>query len=259
MSDISDKCPNCAWAIRVAEERQLGMAEGWLLVHIAEWVDRRTFQWDSTITELARRVRLSRRGVQKALKRIPHDLLSMKLEGGHYTFSIHRSANDVHIPPVNEVPVEAVCPVNEVHTAANEVHIQCELGSHLYIDTPKSPLSTPKTPPLPPKNGGRRAARAVRVAEGWDEFWSIYPRKDGKGDAFKAYVQAIKAAGDYNDVLDLLAEEMDSGKFKPPVSEGTDYRPYPATWLRAGPWHAPDWKPKPSIFGDLFVETGHAD
>ena len=40
------------------------------------------------------------------------------------------------------------------------------------------------------------------------------------------------------------------------------YIPHPATWLNAGPWHAPGWKPRPPIwpnnpFNEL--EASHAD
>lgn len=67
----------------------------------------------------------------------------------------------------------------------------------------------------------------------FERFWSAYPRKKSKGDAFKAWralerdpqllKRIVKAAGD------LASWHRE---------RGTDpkYIPYPATWLRAWGW-----------------------
>jgi hypothetical protein len=90
--------------------------------------------------------------------------------------------------------------------------------------------------PLPPKG---RAPTARMEAEGWVEFWDRYPRKVGKGAAFKAYLRAVKAAGDYNDVLGALVDaSWEDRRF----TGDPQYIPHPTTWLNAGDWHAPKAK-----------------
>jgi hypothetical protein len=103
-----------------------------------------------------------------------------------------------------------------------------------------------KTPPLTPRRRGERVSEDDR----FDDFWKDYPKKEDKGKAYKAYVRALKAVGgDPDDILDALFEaKQENHRFR------GDYQfiPYPATWLNAGPWHAP--KPKMNGGG----EAAHA-
>lgn len=64
----------------------------------------------------------------------------------------------------------------------------------------------------------------------FDAWWSIYPRKVGKGQARRAYLSASKKA----DAPTLLAAVEDFAR----ACEGTDpkYIPYPATWLNGERW-----------------------
>jgi hypothetical protein len=106
--------------------------------------------------------------------------------------------------------------------------------------------SSSKTPPLTPRRRGERVSEDDR----FDDFWKDYPKKEDKGKAYKAYVRALKAVGgDPDDILDALFEaKQENHRFR------GDYQfiPYPATWLNAGPWHAP--KPKMNGGG----EAAHA-
>jgi hypothetical protein len=116
-----------------------------------------------------------------------------------------------------------------------------------------------KTPPLPPAGGGD-GVRKQEIDEWFDEFWELYPRKQDKGRAYRAYLKAMKATrNDPDDVLDALSEaKADDHRFKGEPR----YIPQAASFLNSGPWHAPDYlktKP-PSVLERLTAlrEAAHA-
>jgi hypothetical protein len=201
MSDLPPTCPNCAWAIKVAEERQLKMAPGWILVHIAEWVDRRTLQYSSTISDLAIRVRLSRRCVQMALKTMPTDLLTMRFEGGVCIFTIGRGAQNMHTP------------AQDMHTPpAQNMRSPRAKYAQPYIDSPKSPLKEERTELR--SDAPASPARAQEPDEGFDlrkqvftQGRSIVQRRTGRlnGQAGSLLGRFLKEAhGDAAIVLTVL-------------------------------------------------------
>jgi hypothetical protein len=62
--------------------------------------------------------------------------------------------------------------------------------------------------------------------EGFDLFWSLYPRKVAKLDALKAWNQTKK--------LHPSIEEMIAAVNKMTLSTEKEWIPYPGTWLRSG-------------------------
>ncbi len=63
----------------------------------------------------------------------------------------------------------------------------------------------------------------------FNEFWSVYPRKVGKGAARRAWVTAIKNGAEAEQVIlaaKLFASEPRELKFTP----------HPATWLNGERW-----------------------
>lgn len=61
-------------------------------------------------------------------------------------------------------------------------------------------------------------------------WWEAYPRKRGKGAAFRAFKKAIRSAT--VDALVAAVEEQTPLLMK----NGVDFCPYPATWLNAERW-----------------------
>lgn len=76
----------------------------------------------------------------------------------------------------------------------------------------------------------------------WAAFWAAYPRKKGKGDARKAWAQAIKNGADPAEIIagaQRYAQERAAADPK--------YTKYPASWLRAERWtdeEDPAYQPK---------------
>ncbi len=85
------------------------------------------------------------------------------------------------------------------------------------------------------QKGANAPARANGVAysAGFLEFWTAYPRKVGKDDAFKAWRQLRPTHNDLPEILRAIAEQKKSDEWR---EEGGRYIPHPGKWLRAGRW-----------------------
>jgi hypothetical protein len=118
----------------------------------------------------------------------------------------------------------------------------------------------------PKRNLKQSAPTALTIREGanrFDEFWALYPRKKDKGDAEKAFNQALKQKK-------ATAKELIDGarKYAASVKDTeTKFIKYPARWLRAEAWKdEPDnWRTQNNgsgglnsvfrqAFGDDFVD-----
>jgi predicted phage replisome organizer len=75
--------------------------------------------------------------------------------------------------------------------------------------------------PLPP-NGG----------DGFDEFWSAYPRKVGKAAARKAYTKVIRSVMPET-LLTALRGQISSPQW---LKDNGAFIPHPTTWLNQGRW-----------------------
>lgn len=89
-----------------------------------------------------------------------------------------------------------------------------------------------------------RAKRADLVpVSDFEAFWSLYPRKVGKGAAEKAYAKAVKLTTP--DVLSEAAQALAAER----NGKDPQYTPHPATWLNQRRWE--DVKPdSPADFYD---------
>jgi hypothetical protein len=253
-------CPHIVWALREGkilrqrgeERRCLSAYERLVLMVVAERANGEMICWPS-IDLIAEDTGMSRRSVQSALREL-HNLKLIRIEERHRKTSIYHvlRPKDAQIHPLFEdaAPAPSQDATPAPHAANASVRVQ-EVSIEGAGGAPESPRESPiGNPPDSPR------ARALARAEGWEEFWSDYPRKVGKGIAFKAYVRAVKAAGgDFNEVMDALIEAMDEDRR---FLGEPQFIPHPSSWLNAGPWHAPDWKPKPSIYATT-MEAGHAD
>lgn len=70
-----------------------------------------------------------------------------------------------------------------------------------------------------------------QLADMWDAFWTLYPRREAKKDAMKAWSQINARA--HVPILTAITEWR-----KVWYAQGRDSRtiPYPATWLRGERW-----------------------
>ena len=93
------------------------------------------------------------------------------------------------------------------------------------VSTPPTPA--PTTSPTPHSSG---SADADEVSADFDEWYSAYPRRVGRGQAFKAY----KAARKKVDAFTLVAAVDEQRAAL--VAKGERFCPHPATWLNGERW-----------------------
>lgn len=67
----------------------------------------------------------------------------------------------------------------------------------------------------------------------FDLFWEIYPRRQKKGDAVKAWAQTETIRPPIEEILAAIHEQQRSEQWR---KDGGQFIPLPATWLRAWQW-----------------------
>lgn len=87
--------------------------------------------------------------------------------------------------------------------------------------------STPAPAPAPAPN------TEPSTPDGFDEFWSVYPRKVQKQAALKAWKKAKKVRPPVDAIVAKVVALAATEQW---TKDGGQYVPYPATWLNGGGW-----------------------
>lgn len=82
-----------------------------------------------------------------------------------------------------------------------------------------------------PKNA--RSREGGELSESFEKFWSVYPKKTAKKDAFKAWQKLKPDEELLNNILSSLEQQKKSVQW---TKEEGQYIPYPATWLNGRRW-----------------------
>jgi len=98
---------------------------------------------------------------------------------------------------------------------------------------------TETEPPYPPRRGGG-------YAEDFEAFWQAYPKRKGKGNAFKAWTIAKKKYGYQNgELLSLcltaLQWQVNQESW---TKDNGQFVPHPATWLNQARWEDEHFDPE---------------
>ncbi len=114
-------------------------------------------------------------------------------------------------------------------------------------------------PPKAPPQKRRKRGSNVEDSPEFSEFWNLYPRREGKGEARKAFDRASKRVPAAT-ILNAVREFAPS-----PRGQAGDKCPHPATWLNQERW-ADDraaWQDggdrKRQAVGTLFDGRDHSD
>jgi hypothetical protein len=76
------------------------------------------------------------------------------------------------------------------------------------------------------------AVKAAQHPSGFEQFWSVYPRKTGKLAAEKAYAKAIECLrATPEEILEVARRYAEERRGADPK-----FTPHPATWLNQGRW-----------------------
>lgn len=95
-------------------------------------------------------------------------------------------------------------------------------------------------PPAPAQPAPSRKHAQPADPDGWQAWYSLYPRKTGKGAALRAYRSALKKATP-EQLLDALQQQLPAM-----VAQEPRFRPHPATWLNGERWLDETPTPMPS-------------
>lgn len=96
---------------------------------------------------------------------------------------------------------------------------------------------------------GRARARSTPVVDpDFDAFWSAYPRKEGKGDARKAWAQVAHRRPPVDELIAAIEQAKGGDQWARALRAGElRFIPHPATWLRQERWDdsPPPFRPQP--------------
>lgn len=97
------------------------------------------------------------------------------------------------------------------------------------VAVPVSPESAPVTPlAVSPRSPARTA-----YSDDFEKFWQEYPKRIGKGDAWRAWVKIAPDEG----LVTAMLEAIQRGRLSKQWQEnGGQYIPNPATFLNQGRW-----------------------
>ena len=97
------------------------------------------------------------------------------------------------------------------------------------IDLEVSNKKPPYSPPV-----GDEAREKSKYSDDFLDFWAAYPRKVGKGQAFKAWTRAKRnGMPKLAVILEAIKKQK---KSKAWTKEGGEFIPHPTTWINGGRW-----------------------
>ena len=80
-----------------------------------------------------------------------------------------------------------------------------------------------KEPPISPKGD----------VEGFEQFWTAYPKKTAKGAALKSWLQLKPSVELTEHILHAVSQQRDSPQWQ---RDGGQFIPHPSTWLNQARW-----------------------
>ena len=161
--------------------------------------------------------------------------------------------NELDTPIKNDPPVKTPTKNDPPLRGKNDPPLGIKIGTQTYIpnnintrdiETSKDML-IPGGKSVTPSNStevsepgkdttqaSEKKTPAEKYPKEFLEWYNIYPRKKAKGDALKAYRQALKEI----DHDELVEKTRKYARYVEQTQEPAKYVPYPATWLRASQW-----------------------
>lgn len=86
---------------------------------------------------------------------------------------------------------------------------------------------------IPPKPPAQPSASLLRFPPGFEELWSVYPRKIGKDAAARAYAKRKPDKALAEAMVAAVRQQRDSADWR---KDGGQFIPHLSTWLNAGRW-----------------------
>lgn len=122
------------------------------------------------------------------------------------------------------------------HTNKNHLNKNQLTNKDMLISDEKSVTPSNSTEVSEPGKETTQASEKKTPAEKYPkdflEWYNLYPRKKAKGEALKAYRQALKEI-DHDELVEKTRKFV---RYVEQSQTPSKYVPYPATWLRASQW-----------------------
>lgn len=113
------------------------------------------------------------------------------------------------------------------------------MGTRIRSDIAPESRNVALPEPEPDPNPTQKTCASTDVEREFDEWYALYPRKRGRGQAVKAYRAARKKVSHELLVTSIKRQLPELTK------DGINFAPYPATWLNGERWaDEPDRQPR---------------
>tara|TARA_R110000751_G_scaffold307640_1_gene430303 strand:- start:4268 stop:4981 length:714 start_codon:yes stop_codon:yes gene_type:complete len=205
-----------------------------VLLVLANYADQDGVCWPSVAT-IARKTRLSERGVQKALRVLegegliaaqPDRRVLGRGSSIRYRLQLRKGAPD---SPITAERVNDVHPDDGSRGERGSEKGEPRSGKgERGAPKPSRTIKNHQLPPIPPASRGAGARKA------FERFWAKYPRKVAQAAARREWDKAIANGADPEDIIDgvIVATSMAWLDMR----EGGRFCPHPSSWLRSARW-----------------------
>lgn len=225
----------------------MSIAQKAVLISLADNANDQGVCWPS-IPTIAARVCASERAVQNAIKWLESAkvIAANRSNGRHTSYTVTPAA---YSPP-QEIHHRTAC-ASEGNAPAQEIH-HTPAGNagvppqEMHQPPHQVPSNRNKPPKEPSKNrqGARgKKSKAEKIADGFDELWAVYPKKQAKQDAQKAFT---KLAPNPELLTILLAAVTAQSAWASWIKDGGEFVPNLGTWLNGRRWEDEAPPPPPA-------------
>lgn len=200
-----------------------------VLISLADNANDQGYCWPSIAT-ICVRTCFSKRAVIDAIAWLETNgaLVADRSNGRHTTYVVTPSK---YAEPVQETHQ---CEKSTGAFAASEPVQETHQPVHLPHQPVQETHTNRQEPSLTVKESNRHNADASDATDRFDEFWSAYPRKEGRKDAAKAWMKLKPTADLLEKILAALAWQSKTQKW---LEKGGQFIPYGSTYLNGERWN----------------------
>jgi hypothetical protein len=133
-----------------------------------------------------------------------------------------------------------ISPPVESHRCNPTKPVESHRSPRVRVSYPEENIKPPIIPQTLDLGPPADKPKAARKLAGFDDWYTLYPKKVGKAAAERAWPGAVKRAGSPEAIIEALKQQL-------PALEAKDrqYVKNPATWLNQGCWEDEIEKPDP--------------
>lgn len=176
------------------------------------------------MSTLQKKTRVDERTVQRALRRLV-DIgeLAVRFGAGEHGQNVYRVIMNKITTPAERHPRQSATPGNPPPRQS------ATGGGGTESPTPRqSATQTVLEPSLEPKDSPPASRRGIDAL--FDEFWSVYPRREAKSAAKVKFAAAVKRGVSFDVIL------IGAKRYRDDPNREPQYTAHPATWLNQGRW-----------------------